>query len=389
MIRPGVISFLKDLKRGIKDLMSLGCMAFTSLLPRDRSLALFGAWEGHQYADNPRVLYLLFLELYPGKRGIWLTSEKAIAMELQEQGLPVCMNGSFRAAFLKLRAGYVILSNSFRDVGGSALLGGAKVLNVWHGIPIKRIGIPEGRFRKWVYLRKRGLTRYSFVSSSPGVTAQFKKGFLLSDTHIREWGQARNDVFYLPHRNPIRESFSGMRTIVYMPTFRGDWMKSPVMDLSNILDLPAIDEFCGRNGMVFLIKFHKWTRFSPIGNYRSVKVLENHPDAQLTLDAADILITDYSGCFIDHLLLDRPQIFFAYDLQQYLSADLGFQYDYKEIVPGPVCLDGNQLMNELEALASGEDPCRDKRRQRLDYFYSKENRGPVARKQLEKFLCQE
>lgn len=382
------ISFLKDLKRSTLDLLSLGCMALTSLLPRDRNLVLFGAWEGHQYADNPRALFLLFPQLYPGKRGVWLTSEKDIARKLQEEGLPVCMNGTFRSAWLRLRAGYVIISNSFRDVGGNALLGGAKVLNVWHGIPIKRIGMPEGRFRKWAFLKKRDMVRYSFVSSSPGVTAQFEKGFQLSESQICEWGQARNDVFYLPHRNAVRESFPGMKTVVYMPTFRGNWMNSPSIDLSRILDLPALDEFCRRNGMVFLVKFHKWTRFSPIGNYPNIRVLEDHPDAQLVLDAADILITDYSGCFIDHLLLDRPQIFFAYDLEEYLATDLGFLYDYGEIVPGPVCRDGSRLIHELEILAAGDDPCRDKRRQRLDFFYSKDNRGPVARKQLEMFLCQ-
>lgn len=388
MILRNSISFLKEVKRGTLDLLSLGCMAFTSLFPRDRNLVLFGAWEGHQYADNPRALFLLFPELYPMKRGVWLTSEESIARELQEEGLPVCLSGTFRAAMLRLRAGYVILSNSFRDVGGSALLGGARVLNVWHGIPIKRIGIPEDRFRKWVFLKKRDLVKYSFVSSSPGVTSQFKKGFQLSELQICEWGQARNDVFYLPHRNAIRDCFPGLRTVVYMPTFRGDWMNSPSLNLSSILDLRALDEFCRRNGMVFLVKFHKWARFSPIANYRNIRVLENDSDAQLILDAADILITDYSGCFIDHLLLDRPQIFFAYDLEQYLAADLGFLYDYREIVPGPVCMDNRQLLRELEILAAGEDPCRDKRKQRLDFFYSKDNRGPVARKQLEKFLCQ-
>ena len=52
MILRNSISFLKEVKRGTLDLLSLGCMAFTSLFPRDRNLVLFGAWEGHQYADK-------------------------------------------------------------------------------------------------------------------------------------------------------------------------------------------------------------------------------------------------------------------------------------------------------------------------------------------------
>ena len=385
----GCIAFLKEGRRRARALLELGGMCLTRLLPRDGDLVLFGAWEGQQYADNPRVLFQEALERYPGKRCVWFTANPAILQDLRSRKLPVCSSGSLRAAWFRLRAAYLVLSNSFRDVGGCALLGGARVMNVWHGIPIKRIGLPPQPFWRWVRICRRKLLHYSFVATSAQVADVFQREFLLEKDMVRVLGQSRDDLFFQPHANPLRERFAGLKTLVYMPTFRGDWMNAPVMDLEKLLDLPALDAFCRENGLVFLVKFHKWTRGSIGKSYERIVVLEGDWDAQQVLDAADILITDYSGCFTDHLLLDRPQLFFAYDLDTYMQQDLGFLYPYEEIVPGPICPDQSSLMAALQDLLSGNDPYASRRHQLRDFFYSPDNQGPVARKQLNAFfLCQ-
>ena len=38
-----------------------------------------------------------------------------------------------------------------------------------------------------------------------------------------------------------------------------------------------------------------------------------------TLNAADLLITDYSSVYFDYLLLDRPLIFVPVDLEEYIE----------------------------------------------------------------------
>ena len=48
----------------------------------------------------------------------------------------------------------------------------------------------------------------------------------------------------------------------------------------------------------------------------------------LFLRKADILVTDYSGVWIDFLLLDRPIVSFCPDLVHY-KENRGFLYDYK------------------------------------------------------------
>ena len=49
----------------------------------------------------------------------------------------------------------------------------------------------------------------------------------------------------------------------------------------------------------------------------------------------DICISDYSSLIYEYSLMDRPMVFFAYDLEEY-GDWRGFYYDYEELTPGPV-----------------------------------------------------
>ena len=56
-----------------------------------------------------------------------------------------------------------------------------------------------------------------------------------------------------------------------------------------------------------------------INNYENIYDISNTVfDAQFLLSQADILITDYSSCYIDFLLRCKPIIFFQYDKSDYI-----------------------------------------------------------------------
>src|SRR5690606_25250127 len=57
-------------------------------------------------------------------------------------------------------------------------------------------------------------------------------------------------------------------------------------------------------------------------------------DVAPLLKRADLLVTDYSSIFFDFLLLDRPIVFFPYDLERYFSRDRQFLFPYDEFTPG-------------------------------------------------------
>jgi len=60
------------------------------------------------------------------------------------------------------------------------------------------------------------------------------------------------------------------------------------------------------------------------------------------------LITDYSSCFIDFMLTDKPMISFAYDLDHYAEVERGLFYELEHVFPGPVCRDFTALEQALE-----------------------------------------
>ena len=299
------------------------------------------------------------------------------------------MRHSLRTFFLVLRARYILISVGKEDVGLQACMGGARIINLWHGTPIKKIGydaVPRtSHFWELAEKTERKLSPYYVLSSSPDISQLYQRCFGIDGAHILELGQARCDLFSSPHVNPIRELYPGKEIILYMPTFRQMGEQKTAME--KVFDFPALDAFCRENGMVFLIKQHHYVAGSldlPFGNI--AELTDTALSSQEMLDAADILVTDYSSCFTDHLLLNRPQIFFAYDLDSYKHESRELYYDYESFVPGRICRDFSELMHELQELSAGNDAFAEKRQASLDYFCSPGNRRDVCKKQIETIL---
>ena len=72
---------------------------------------------------------------------------------------------------------------------------------------------------------------------------------------------------------------------------------------------------------------------------------------------SDLLITDYSSIFFDFLLLDRPIIFFAYDLEDYLQNDRNMYFNYDSMTPGAKCRTYDELELQLEQIV--KNGCQD------------------------------
>lgn len=77
-------------------------------------------------------------------------------------------------------------------------------------------------------------------------------------------------------------------------------------------------------------------------------------DIELLYREADLLITDYSSCFIDFMLTGKPEICFAYDYESYASTERGLFYELADVFPGPVCHDFSALLQSLQDTLSGQ-----------------------------------
>ena len=75
------------------------------------------------------------------------------------------------------------------------------------------------------------------------------------------------------------------------------------------------------------------------------------------LTVADVCITDYSSLIFEYSLFERPMVFFAYDMENYLD-ERGFYYPVGEMMPGPVCRTTKEVVDILPKTDAGFDLAR-------------------------------
>ena len=80
------------------------------------------------------------------------------------------------------------------------------------------------------------------------------------------------------------------------------------------------------------------------------KALPTEVDAHVLLHEVDVLITDYSSIYFDYLLTDRPIIFYAYDLTQYVGTSRTLYEPYENVTPGVLARDSQELAAALASV---------------------------------------
>lgn len=255
---------------------------------------------------------------------------------------------------------------------------GQSVVQLWHGC---------GAFKKWGYstaekkwgASKKELDRFPIHNtythvcvSSPEVSFAYAEAFGCSENVVIPLGAPRTDIYFDPDfikksRGTIDEKFpqiNGRKIILYAPTFRGDSVGKSY--IKNMLDVEKMSEKLG-NDYVLLIKQHPLTadKFSIEGSSFAFDISKDIA-IETALCAADIVITDYSSLIFEYALLERPMIFFAYDLAEYEDAR-SFYFGYEGFVPGEIVVNTDEIISELRRLETDFD--KEKiRRFRQDYM---------------------
>ena len=372
---------IKDKLKNFTPLRML-TLYLSMLIPKDKSLMLFGAWFGEKYADNAKYLYEYVLKNRKDLKPVWMTSSKDVYVEMKRNSLPVCMSGTIMGIKLAMRAWTVFYcTHDQEDIGiwETHFIGRSRIVNLWHGIPIKKIMYDDEYNSIYHYTAKDKLRdaimsvplrkRY-LCSSSSKVTSIYKSAFRMNERNILEVGQPRNDYFISEHINPLRQQYKQSKIVVYLPTHRNSGKTT--IDLEKIFDLDDLNKLLQESNAFLIIKkhpYHKKEKRMESVYSRIIEFKEEFSNTQEMLDAADILITDYSSCYIDYLFLKRPMIFYAYDYENYIKEDRQLYFDYDEIIPGPLVKNYSQFRNELSHLLCGYDEFKSKRDSIEHIFY--------------------
>lgn len=375
------------LYKGIRLLIKYIVMYLSMLVPRSKRIYVFGAWLGEKYADNTKALFEC-AQKRKEIRAIWVTKNKDVVEEVRSLGYEAYYFASLKGIVMQLRAKYVFVTNGISDVN-HAFLGRAAFINVWHGVPLKKIGYDDTYARNWDSLPRKirdgivnvPLGREYVVATSETIARIYESAFRRPKEQILCLGQPRNDVFFTERE---KQWFQGKKIILYAPTHRKEGKET--MALSKLFQFDKWNAFCEKYDYYLVVKkhfYHKDEQEQLEQYERILDVTGETFDTQLLLMETDILITDYSSIYIDYLLLERPLLFYAYDYEEYLQEDRQMYFEYKNVTPGVIATTDSQLLEELEHYIMDKNYHMEKRKEILEMFYCENGRHPVSDKILD------
>ena len=316
---------------------------------KDKNLWLFGEWFGNKCCDNSLYLANYIAQNHKGIKLVWAANKNA-DLSLLDKRVKVIDREASSSIKVYKKAGVVLMNQGIADFADDPYnyFSGAITVNLWHGVPWKKIFLDSSKnssfVGKIVDRIAMSLTRSKYyLALSDNFANIIKRSTKVKDKAIIRTGYPRNSIFY--DANQMREAkkrivdqikknggkVSGnTRIIAYMPTFRDSGSKT--FSFNDVDD--SFYDYLSSNDIIVVEKCH----YADVNKsaVQSNGVVINMPDcnAQELLAASDILITDYSSCFFDYLVLDRPIIHYIYDYDYYSTKDRGVYYDKNDVVCG-------------------------------------------------------
>jgi len=325
------------------------------LVPRNKKIWIYGSWLGYKYQDNSKYMFEYVNKTNSGIKHIWITKNKNIVNYLQRKGYEAYYYLSLKGLYYQIRAGVVFFTNSHHDINDLNLISGAYKVSLWHGMPLKRlywddrVDLPSNKLFKHIKLCLKmikwniysNVSRDLTIASSNFCLNSFRSAFRLKNTDdVLLVGQPRNYILLTSKYDYDKKKFlsslninignNNFKIITYMPTYRRsdrliERQNNLIKELLSNYKLQTIlKEF----NCILLVKFHELAN-NDIKLIDNVYFLNNDQiDVQELLKMTDILVTDYSSCFIDYALVNRPIIFLANDIKEYERFENGFYVDY-------------------------------------------------------------
>jgi len=319
-------------------------------------------------------------------RTICITKSEYYSRKAKESGI-YCIKPNTIAALCKiLKGGVCICSHEMAEDMVNFSCKNTIKINLWHGVPLKKIQYASDKIqniRANLSLKQRlkelihGYVPHEsydgIIYTSPAFQNIYAESF--NNTNLLLTGHPRDDIFYevLDREKILNKLFikktNGKRIITYLPTFRDKRKtdKKYVIFQNN----PELIVYLKNHDVVIVQKNHGTDNVS-IEYINNVYLLPKQIDTQELLYITDLLITDYSSCYIDFLHTLRPIVFYPYDLEEYKAHDRELFFDYYD----PIITPGDKVNNEVTlaetVLRYLKEPelGLEKRKRSLDFFHT-------------------
>ncbi|TCI46132.1 glycosyltransferase [Exiguobacterium sp. SH3S2] len=330
-------------------------------LPVKKNLVLFESFLGRSYSDNPKAIYQRLIKKRPDMDAVWIFSSPP-SSEIAEQCPNWVLKNSMRYFYYMARAEYWVFNT--RQPLSLFKPEHTTYLQTWHGTPLKKLGLDMDE----VHMAGTNTARYKrnfykqaqqwdyLISPNHYSSAIFRSAFGFSN-QLLEVGYPRNDVLYNANDDHqiklLKEELNlpkNKKIILYAPTWRDDeFIKKGNYRFDLKLELSRMQKALGEEYIVLLRMHYLISENIDTKQYEGfVYDFSNYHDISDLYLISDLLITDYSSVFFDYAHLNRPIIFFAYDLEKYASTLRGFYFNFEEIVPGPLYTNTNEIVDYIK-----------------------------------------
>lgn len=335
---------------------------FISFFVRKNSnIWAFGSMFGTRYADNSKYFFEYICKCRPEIRAIWFSANPEVVLSLRSKGYEAYRFYAPKGILLALRARVGFISHSsVRDIRPFVFTPATVLVNLWHGIPLKRIALDDNvsevrnkrfcRYLQWLsQLLCPGFRRQAdiFTAASAEDQRNFATAFNFPIEHIKITGYPRNDVLF--NQGADQHRILAQKKGIYVPTFRGKENSSFDFFDQFGFDVKEVDSFLATNNTQLYLKLHHFNfPTQPIQDL--INAAENiffyaQDDIYEELASFDFLITDFSSIYFDFMLTQKPIIFAPFDMAGFEGSVRQLYYDYDEVTPGPKAYNWPELLD--------------------------------------------
>jgi CDP-glycerol glycerophosphotransferase len=330
-------------------LYALGAVA-AAVVPRRENLWVFGSGSG--VGEGALELFSYVRHADPSLALVWLARNREDVAAAESLGLPVVLRSSWRGFRATLRARIAVVTHGFGDVNRFGVRG-AFVVQLWHGIPLKRIQLdspvtfpgPLGGLLRRFY--RRGAARIALLPAASETSAErLRTAFGLPSERVVVTGDPRDDVLLRGTESERRAvardilqrtvgELGTARVLLYAPTWR-DGEADP--GIPSAAEWRLIADHLETSDSLLVLRPHPHS----VGDYRAgpsvssrIRMLDaaSQNDVTPVLSAVDLLVTDYSSIAYDFAITGRPIAFLAPDVNAYVSSR-GLYQPYAEFSGG-------------------------------------------------------
>ena len=243
-----------------------------------------------------------------------------------------------------------------------------RVVNLWHGMPLKNIGrLEEGH-------RNDDQNFFTdIIATSPFFADIMCRAFGAEQDCVLLTSQPRCDDMFKETQRP--KIFKGFKKVIFwLPTF----FSSKRLGLNDAdygeinphseKFLQGINSVINRLEVLLVIKLHPMDDSNqPKNEFSNILFVNDNVLSQMGynlhsfLTHSDALITDYSSIYFDYLMLDKPIAFADSDDGSY-SKNRGFTVDdISELMPGCHIKTSDEFADFVLSVAEGRDDYKEQR----------------------------